>query len=152
MGKSSAEYLAEFDKKADFIGTGIDTTKIAKDFAAQIGNDTVLFPQAIDSLQTIQKHLSFTNISSNLYVYKTTLRDDFIIPEADVLVFTSPSNVKAYFSKYRFLEGQVVVAMGTSTLRELNNYGIKDAALPVSFDDEGLRDAILEQIEIFSVR
>jgi uroporphyrinogen-III synthase len=85
-------------------------------------------------------------------VYKTTLRTDFIIPEPDVLVFTSPSNVRAYFDKYKFSEGQIVVAMGTSTLRELNNYGIKDAGLPASFDDEGLWEAILDQIETFSIK
>lgn len=143
MGKSSAEYLLQYGKKADFIGEGVDTQSIAKSFAELIKNETVLFPQAIDSLQTIQKHLSFSNISSNLFVYKTTLRTDFNIPSCEVLVFTSPSNVTAYFNKYKILAGQKVVAMGSSTLRKLNNHGIKDAVLPSSFDDQGLLDAIL---------
>ncbi|MCE3229363.1 MAG: hemC [Bacteroidetes bacterium] len=147
MGQSSAAYLEEFGKKADFIGTGTDTAKIAKDFAACIQNDTVLFPQAIDSLQTIQKHLAFNNISSNLYVYKTTLITDFDLPQTDMLVFTSPSNVRAWFAKYKSAEGQIIVAMGTSTLRELNNYGVKEAAMPESFDEEGLLEAILKQVE-----
>ncbi|MCW3077596.1 MAG: hydroxymethylbilane synthase [Bacteroidetes bacterium] len=148
MGKSSAEYLLRYGIKADFIGSGIDTSQIGKDFAEVIKNETVLFPQAIDSLQTIQKHLSFNNISSNLYVYKTTLRSDFTLPPVKVLVFTSPSNVAAYFSKYKIFPGQKVVAMGSSTLRKLTDQGIKDAAIPASFDDEGLLNAILPHLII----
>lgn len=143
MGKSSAEYLLDFGKKADFIGEGVDTNQIGKKFAEIIQNETVLFPQALGSLQTIQKHLSFGNISSNLFVYKTTLRTDFNIPHCEVLVFTSPSNVSAYFNKYKILPGQKVVAMGSSTLRQLNNHGVKKALMPASFDDKGLLQVIL---------
>ncbi|MBA3662599.1 MAG: uroporphyrinogen-III synthase [Bacteroidetes bacterium] len=142
MGKSSAEFLKTYGHAADFIGAGVDIAQIGKDFAEIIKNETVLFPQAIDSLQTIQKHLSFKNISSNLYVYKTTLRTDFEIPSAEILVFTSPSNVSAYFGKYKILPGQKVVAMGTSTQRKLTDYGVKEAITPASFDDEGLLKAI----------
>lgn len=143
MSNSSAQFLQRFGKSADFIGSGVDTNKIGKDFAAVIKNETVLFPQAIDSLQTIQKHLSFNNISSNLYVYKTSPRTDLDLPVAEILVFTSPSNVAAYFAKYSIIPGQKIVAMGTSTFRKLNEYGVKDAVLPASFNEEGLLNAIL---------
>lgn len=143
MGKSSADYLSSFGKQADFIGEGVDTNQIGKKFAEIIKNETVLFPQALDSLQTIQKHLSFGNISSNLFVYKTTLKTDLNIPSCEILVFTSPSNVSAYFNKYKFLPGQKAVAMGSSTLRQLNSYGVKKALMPTSFDDKGLLEVIL---------
>lgn len=148
MSAVSAEFLAEFGKKADFIGQGVDVTQIAKDFAEFIKDDTVLFPQAIDSLQTIQRQLSFTNICHNLFVYKTTLRADFEMPKAELLVFTSPSNVQAYFEKYKLLKGQKVVAIGSTTFSRLKDYGIKNIGLPVSFDEKGLLDAIIQQLEI----
>jgi len=148
MSAVSAEYLLEFGKKADFIGEGVDVTRIAKDFAEFIQDDTVLFPQAIDSLQTIQKQLSFTNICHNLFVYKNTLRSDFEIQESELLVFTSPSNVRAYFEKYKLLKGQKVVAIGSTTFNQLKNYGIKTIGLPVSFDEVGLLRAITEQLEV----
>ncbi|MGZ3900400.1 MAG: uroporphyrinogen-III synthase [Bacteroidia bacterium] len=146
MGKSSAEFLQRYGKTADFIGSGVNTNQIGKDFAEVIKNETVLFPQAMDSLQTIQKHLSFNNISSNLYVYKTSARTDFDLPAAEILVFTSPSNVVAYFNKYNIIPGQKIVAMGASTFRKLNDHGIKDAVMPHSFDDEGLLNAILPYV------
>lgn len=148
MSSVSAEYLAEFNKKAEFIGKGVDVTQIAKDFADFIKDDTVLFPQAIDSLQTIQKQLSFTNICHNLFVYKTTKRIDFELPHAELLVFTSPSNAQAYFEKYKHEKGQKVVAIGSTTFNQLKNYGIKNIGLPVSFDEIGLLNAIIEQLEV----
>ena len=148
MSTVSAEYLSEFGNKADFVGEGVDVTQIAKDFAEFIKDDTVLFPQAIDSLQTIQKQLSFTNICHNLFVYKTSQRIDFEIPTVDLLVFTSPSNVKAYFEKYKLLKGQKVVAIGSTTYNQLKNYGIKTIGLPKSFNEMGLLDAILKELEV----
>lgn len=148
MSKVSAEYLNEYGKNADFIGEGVDVTQIAKDFAAVIQDDTVLFPQAIDSLQTIQKQLSFTNICHNLFVYKTNLLTDFSIPSAQVLVFTSPSNVQAYFEKYKIEKDQNVVAIGSTTLTKLKEYGIKHVALPHAFEEVALLKVILEQLEV----
>lgn len=148
MSAVSADYLAEFGKKADFIGEGVEINKIAKEFAHVIKDDTVLFPQAIDSLQTIQKHLSFTNICHNLSVYKTTLRTDFVLPQAELLVFTSPSNVQAYFEKYRPEKDQKIVAIGSTTLNTLKGFGIKDVAMPHAFNETALLEVILELLEV----
>lgn len=143
MSESSAEHLLQYGKNAHFIGQGVDVIRIAKDFAALIKDETVLFPQAIDSLQTVQKQLSFTNTCYNLFVYKTSLRNDFEIPSCDILVFTSPSNVQAYFEKYKFLPGQEVIAIGSTTLSRIRFYGVKEISLSSSFNEKGLLDAIL---------
>jgi uroporphyrinogen-III synthase len=147
MGAASANYLLHFNKQADFIGSGVDVTRIARDFATKVQDETVLFPQAIDSLQTVQKHLSFTNSCHNLFVYKTSLRSSFEVTPAALLVFTSPSNVKAYFAQYRYLSGQKVVAMGSSSVAELKQQGIKTLSTPESFDEEGLLHAIQMKLE-----
>jgi hydroxymethylbilane synthase len=143
MSRNSAACLQEFGKTADFTGEGVDVSQIAKDFAACVKDETVLFPQAIDSIQSIQKHLSFTNICHNLFVYKTILRADFGDPEADILVFTSPSNVQAYFEKHPLRSGQRVVAIGSTTLKRLSNFGVNKAYLSASFDEAGLLEAVI---------
>lgn len=141
LSKASAKELSRFGKQADFIGTGNDVRTIAKDFSAKIESGTVLFPQALDSLQTVQRNISFSNTCFNLYVYKTSPCTDFELPNAHVLIFTSPSNVSSYFSKYRPLPHQRFIAMGQATLTKLKAYGVKDAELPVSFDERGLLEA-----------
>lgn len=146
MGKSSAKFLSSYGIQAHFTGEGTDVRKIGKDFAAILGNDSVLFPQAIDSLQSIQKEISFTNICYNLYVYKTSPKTDFIVPPADVLVFTSPSNVAAYTSKYQIRGGQKVIAIGTSTMSRLKECGTRNVIAASSFTEEGLAEAVLGSI------
>lgn len=144
ISHSSANYLLRYKKTADFIGTGIDLLNIAKDFREVLQNESVLFPQAIDSYQTIQKQLAFTNTCYNLYVYKTVLKTDFEIPYSEILIFTSPSNVEAYFHKYKIDSRQMVVAMGPTTKYKLREFGVLNVFLPKSFDEKGLLDAIIQ--------
>lgn len=138
----SANYLLTFGKEANFIGQGNNMLQIAKDFKEALKNDTVLFPQAIDSLQTIQKQLSFTNTCYNLYVYKTSIKSDFTIPYTDILIFTSPSNVLSYFNKYKIDSRQLVIAMGDATKYKLTEYGITNVLLPNNFSEKGLYDVL----------
>ncbi len=142
MGEASERFLHTFNKNADFVGKGVDVTRIAKEFAGKIGNETVLFPQAISSLQSMQKQLSFSNICYNLFVYKTSVKVDFEIPAADILVFTSPSNVRTYFAKYQYQAPQKVVAIGTTTAEELRNYGVKEVSLAAAFSEDGLLQSL----------
>jgi len=144
IGKASADFLFTFGKRADFTGAGVDLTAIARSFRDVLQNDSVLFPQAMDSLQTIQKHLSFTNTTFNLYTYKTVIRNDFELPYTDVLIFTSPSNVNAYYTKYRIDVRQLVIAMGSTTKYQLSEFGIKNVLTPDSFDEAGLFKVMLQ--------
>ena len=144
ISKSSAVFLESYGKTVDFIGKGVHLTSIAKSFRDVLQNDSVLFPQAMDSLQTIQKYLSFTNTTFNLYTYKTVIRSDFELPYTDVLIFTSPSNVNAYYSKYRIDVRQLVIAMGSTTQYQLSGFGIKNVLTPDSFDEEGLFEVMLK--------
>lgn len=148
MSESSADFLLQHGKAADFIGSGVDVTKIAKDFATFINDETVLLPQAIDSTKIIQKHLSFTNNCTDLYVYKTTLKTDFEIPSSDILVFTSPANVEAYCAKYKMNDSQKVIAFGSTTSDKLKAFGVKTILIPLTFDEKGLLDVILDHNKI----
>lgn len=138
VSKASETELMLHGKTAAFVGAGTDLVKIAKDFREVLQNESVLFPQAMDSLQTIQKQLAFTNTLYNLYTYKTILKADFELPYTDIVIFTSPSNVVAYFAKYKLDSRQLIVAMGASTKYKLSEYGFKNVLTPKEFSEEGL--------------
>ena len=144
ISETSAEHLLSFGKTATFTGEGVDLINIGKAFSEVLRDESVLFPQAIDSYQTIQKQLGFINGCFNLYVYKTNIKTDFTIPYSDILIFTSPSNVEAYFNKYKFDPRQSIIAMGASTRFKLKEYGISNAVSPKSFNEKGLLDALAE--------
>lgn len=152
VSSASEAYLQSFGKSSDFVGHGTDLLKIAKDFADVLGNDSVLFPQAMDSLRTIQKQIAFTNTLYNLYTYKTIIRDDFDIPYTDVLIFTSPSNVEAYLRKYKIDLRQTVIAMGSSTKFKLAQHGIRRILTPVLLNEQGLYDLLIEVIGVKNLK
>jgi hydroxymethylbilane synthase len=141
VGKGTAEELRKFNLRADFIGGGNDTRITAKQFAAICGRSRVLFPQAKGSLRTVQQQMPNAEII-DLIVYESIQRDASALPDADILVFTSPSNVEAYLKIRKLKSDQELVAMGHATANTLREHGHVRYALPPSFDDAGLLQAV----------
>ncbi len=144
ISKASAKHLLNHKFAADFVGKGISLMHIAKEFRDVLQNESVLFPQAIDSYQTIQKQLAFSNTCYNLYVYKTSLRTDIDIPYSDILIFTSPSNATAYYNTYKSDPRQTVIAFGSTTKYKLNEYNVTNVLTPNSFDEKGLVEVLVK--------
>mgnify|MGYP001222821236 CR=1 FL=1 len=67
-------------------------------------------------------------------------RDLYLL--ADIIVFTSPSNVEAWFETYTFQKNQKAIAMGDATANTLRQQKIIPAAQPDTFDDTGLARAV----------
>jgi hydroxymethylbilane synthase len=143
VGASTSAELRAHGHRADFIGQNADTKLVGKQFAAKVGSSKVLFPIAKDSLQSIQWQMPKRDNVINLNVYVTMKHSEEINPETRIVVFTSPSNVQAYFEKNKWLPGQKAVAMGDATAAALNKLKVKVAVKPISFDDLGLFRAIL---------
>jgi hydroxymethylbilane synthase len=142
VGKSTAEALRRYGKKPDFIGYSTDTRMTGKQFAATVGSASVLFPQAKESMRSIQLQFSNKNQVIDMSVYETIKHLEAEVPDVDILVFTSPSNVEAFFEKHKIKAGQKVVAMGSATGSALRNFGVNRVAQPASFDDIGLAQAV----------
>ena len=143
VGKSTAEEIRKFGKRADFIGNQDDTRMTGKKFSALVGSKTVLFPQAKESMRTIQFQLKKENVK-DVVVYQTIKNNDLALPTADcrLLIFTSPSNVESFFEKNKISSEQKVIAMGDATANALKKYKIKTDKQPASFDDLGLVQAV----------
>lgn len=144
ISNASAQHLLTYDVVADFVGKGVNLINIAKEFKEALQDQSVLFPQAIDSYQTIQKQLAFSNTCYNLYVYKTSIRNDIDLPYSDILIFTSPSNVIAYYNKYKPDPGQTVIAIGSTTKYKLNEFNVNEILTPDSFEEKGLLKILVE--------
>lgn len=145
VGKSTAEEIRKYGKRAEFIGSSDDTRMTGKKFSALVGSRTVLFPQARASMKTIQLQLPRKENVMDLVVYETIKAETIDYPASgiDVFVFTSPSNVETYFEKNKISAKQKVVAIGDATANALRKFGIKANKQPVSFDDLGLVQAVM---------
>ncbi|MCC6370959.1 MAG: hydroxymethylbilane synthase [Bacteroidia bacterium] len=143
IGTATSAELRAFGHRADFIGTSTDIKLVGKQFSSKVGNGRVLFPIARGSMQSIQWQMVKRDNVFNLEVYATLKHSIEIGADADILVFTSPSNVEAFFEKNKILPTQKIVAMGESTGKALEKMKIRNYTMPQSFDDLGLFQAIL---------
>jgi hydroxymethylbilane synthase len=142
VGKGTSDELRKHNLRADFIGGTADTRVIAKQFGALAGRSTVLFPQARGSMKTVQQQIPMAKVI-DLTVYETLTRPANDVPMCDVMVFTSPSNVEAFFSANALAKTQRVVAMGHATGSALKEQGIVSFVTPGTFDDAGLVRAVM---------
>lgn len=141
IGKATATALRRYGEKADFIGYSADTKLTGKQFASATNGGIVLFPQAKGSLRTVQQQFPDTKVV-NLLVYETIQLDDVEIPKAEIVIFTSPSNVNAYFKTNRISPEQKVIAIGNATGNALRQFGVQKYSMPNTFEDMGLLQAV----------
>ncbi|HKG06535.1 MAG TPA: hydroxymethylbilane synthase [Pedobacter sp.] len=141
VGRGSEDSLRKQGHPADFVGESGDITEVAEAFAELATGMTVLFPRAQDSLQSIQKSLKADTKVIDLPIYETVVEDEIDQTYADILIFTSPSNVDAYFADNLLDPGQQVIAIGNSTGKKFDEMGVS-YALPYSPDEIGLAEAV----------
>lgn len=141
MGAGSEEVLRTKGHLTTYTGVGIDSADVAHEFAKLANGTKVVFPGSEGSLKSIQKGLSPETKVVDLPVYETVLEEDIEVTTADVLVFTSPSNVTAYFAENLLYPDQKVIAIGKSTGRKLDEMGTR-YTLPFSPDEVGLAEAV----------
>jgi hydroxymethylbilane synthase len=141
VGRGSEDALRKFGELADFVGETGDITGVAEEFAPLAAGQTVLFPRAQDSLLTIQKSLMADTKIIDLPIYETVIEENIDQTYADVLIFTSPSNVDAYFADNLLDPGQQVIAIGNSTGKKFEDMGVQ-YTMPFSPDEIGLAEAV----------
>lgn len=143
IGKATAEAIRKYGRRADFIGYSTDTKMTGKQFASRVGDGTVLFPMAKESMRSVQNGFVKREQTIDLVVYET-LKTDVQIETSgiDIFLFTSPSNVDAFFEKNKLPTSKKVIAMGDATASALKKYGVFHPLLPDAFDDVALTRAV----------
>ena len=142
IGSGTGDRLRAKGLAPEFEGSGTDTQAVARDFAA-VGSGTVVFPIGTASLRNVQRTLGDAMKLVDLEVYETASKSVSGLPESDVMVFTSPSNVEAYFAQHTLSERAAVVAMGPSTEAALKQHGVQNALVPWTASELALADAVL---------
>jgi len=141
MGSGSEDMLRRKGHFVDYTGSDIDTAAVAAEFAQLAGGKIVLFPSAENSMRSIQHGMPADTQIIDLPVYETILEENPHPSGAEILVFTSPSNVEAYFANNLIHPDQKVLAIGKSTGKKLDEIGVK-YTLPYSPDETGLAEAV----------
>lgn len=141
IGSGSEDMLRRNGYFADFVGDNTDTTIVGREFSELCHGCTVLFPGAESPMRSIHKGLTPETKVIDLPVYQTMPAEEVEGTSADVLVFTSPSNVEVYFEHYLLENHQQIIAIGKSTGRKLDELNMS-YKLPFSPDEVGLAEAV----------
>lgn len=142
VGKGTYKELAKHSDQIDFVGDAVDVAQIGQEFYAKVGEGTCVFPVSNISKRTIQKYFEDQSRIQDLIVYKTEQRTSFDNPNADRLIFTSPSNARAYFKLYPWQPHQKVIVMGPTTGAQVEELGISKYYSPKITGELGLIDLI----------
>jgi uroporphyrinogen-III synthase len=142
VGKGTYKELIKHVDDVAFIGDAVNIIEIGKAFSAIVGNKTCVFPISSISKRTIQNQFKDQSKVSDLIVYSTDEQLDFEDPKADVLIFTSPSNARAYFNKIAWQPHQKIIVMGPTTGKQLLDLGVKNFLTPKLTGELGLIDLI----------
>jgi uroporphyrinogen-III synthase len=146
IGQASADFLkANYNIEAQFVGTG-HPRETAAQFLSVAKDQKVVFVQAKNSKQSVQNILQKQVKSIDLLVYDNCPKTDFDLPEANILVFTSPLNVAAYFSKYAYQQDQTIISIGQTTARALEKHGIDEIIIAKEPNEKALANCCLALI------
>ena len=124
IGEASANLIRNFGYEVSFVGHETSTTKTAQKFAQLAANQTVLFPQSSTSLKTIASFIK-SEFCFFLDVYNTTELIENVDIDAELFVFTSPSNANAFFKCNRLDSGKKIVAIGDATAKAITKYNVE---------------------------
>ncbi len=143
LGQGSEQALRKYNRVADFSGDqiGVTAEEFAQEFAKIANGTKVVIPCAKESMNTVRDALSEDTEVITIPIYETVQLEDVDKTNAQVLIFTSPSNVEAYFREHLLDPGQKVISIGTSTGKKFDEMGIP-YVLPFSPDEVGLAEAV----------
>ncbi|MCB0507533.1 MAG: hydroxymethylbilane synthase [Bacteroidetes bacterium] len=125
VNHGTAQAIYTLGLNVDFIGQGNDLNLIAQQFDA-MANGKIVFIQAKNSNRSIQKGIQKNKNTETLVVYENNPVPNIEQRKEQILIFTSPMNVEAYFSKFQIESFQSVISIGSSTSKKLDAFAVKN--------------------------
>ena len=127
VGQKTETLLKSLSCQPEFVGTSSDPRVIGEEFALWLNKRTVLFP-----LSDISKKTIFNCVAEDQrmeVVAYSTKKQSIELQKFDCYVFTSPSNVDAFFASGNKIENSLIIAWGASTSGELSKHNIEHEVL-----------------------
>jgi uroporphyrinogen-III synthase len=142
LGPGTARAIERiWGRTADFVGSG-EPLETSRAFAEAARGHTVLFPRARHSEQSVRRLLEDSVQSVDWVVYENVPLDEFACPVAEVLLFTSPLNARAYYT-HCAPRGEKVLAIGETTAKALRELGQAKVWVAERASEDSLADLCL---------
>lgn len=127
MSEGTADELSQYVTDISFVGNG-SPEEIATAYDEHIQSDeATCFIRAKHSLDSIN-HILKNEKDYSIPVYDNKLIQDIPSQVFDILIFTSPMNVDAWFTQRKY-NNEILLAIGDTTANHLKSYGVKDVII-----------------------
>lgn len=141
LGKGTKRKAEELGVSISFTPELDDTEEAVKEFAEALEpGAVVLYPKGKQSLGRLNEAIESSQLID--FIFYDTVNKEFPRAHSTHLLFTSPSNVNAYFGRYHLASNQQAYAIGKSTEAALSNWGIDPARVAKSPSEEGFWKAL----------
>ncbi len=117
MGEGSANIFKAINSSLPDYIANTSSEHIIEALKSRVQNKKLLIPRAKHSIHFLKNAFDDDQII-DLGIYSNEIKHDIDIPESDILVFTSPANVEAYFNKYDYKE-EKLFAIGKTTASKI---------------------------------
>ncbi len=150
LGEGTARILRKYTQDIDFIGDGNAQTA-AEYLLSKRKSQRIGFVRARNSVQSVQALLSADINCKDLIVYDNIVDCSFVAPQAQMLVFTSPMNVEAYFEAQKRQKStqmaDFVVVIGHTTEKRLLDFYDGNYAVSAQTAENALWEELKKFVE-----
>lgn len=142
MSEGTADELSHYITDISFIGNG-SPTEVASAFIDQIKpGDVTCFIRAEHSLDSVNKSIGNV-VDFSIPVYNNIPSQSIPSQEFDILIFTSPMNIDAWFKKRKY-KNESFIAIGQTTAKHLKQYGVKNVIVSNHPSEEAIANSLKE--------
>ncbi|NNL92279.1 MAG: hypothetical protein HKO66_08615 [Saprospiraceae bacterium] len=117
---SSKAFHSLTGHEPNFIGKG-NAEEVALFINEKLNTASFIFIKAKNSLSSIEKLLDESIEQTAVEIYDNKIINNIEVPKCNLLVFTSPLNVQAWFSNYKIAD-EVIFAIGKTTAEAIQKY------------------------------
>lgn len=147
FGPKTGQHLGQYGILPDFIGSAIAETTAASFLSNLSSNDRVTFVRGKKSVNSLKSLLPDDVIQDDLLVYDNQIQVSCALPYHDILVFTSPMNLQAYYNSNPLLSQQSIIVIGPTTAMAGLTLGMEQLSIARHPSMEGLANQVQEHID-----
>lgn len=145
IGKSTEAFIIQAGYEVSFCGSGHGDTTVEA-LTELIQSESVLFPKAKNSLNSVADNIPEPIVVKELIVYNNYGKSQVEIPHVDIVLLTSPMNARVFFNKYREVGHPMIISIGRSTASEVVKYTNEPVIIADQPTEESMMDAILKNL------
>lgn len=144
VGSGTAKVIEDAGFVLKFVGQGTPK-EVADAFLKVVKSDSVLFPHALYSQNSILRLIENEVPCHDIIVYKNDLDAELINFVPDIIVFTSPRNLESFLIKNYVSSKQKIISIGPTTSAALKQVGIIQFQQAGDSSEASLMKSIIEK-------